>query len=133
MEEFAADYFDIATTNPYMLVVAEINENLKKPLSVKEKNIKGLDMLSIMRSTIPTVTHVNYSARLQTVNKESHPDFYRLINAFYEITGCPLVINTSFNRMDEPIVNTPLQAIDCFNKTGMDVLVMGHFVIEKAK
>jgi len=80
---------------------------------------------------IPAVTHLDYSARLQTVNPNQHPDFYKLINAFYQLTACPMVINTSFNRMDEPIVCTPKDAILCFLNTEIDVLVLGDFVVRK--
>jgi carbamoyltransferase len=81
---------------------------------------------------IPAVTHLDYSARLQTVNTAQHPDFYNLIKAFYELTGCPMVINTSFNRMDEPIVCSPNDAVLCFLNTGIDVLVMDGFVVRKS-
>jgi carbamoyltransferase len=132
LEQHASDYFELDTASPYMLLVANVKEGLRFALSDADKDLAGIKKLGIKRSIIPAVTHVNYSARLQTVNENDHPDFYNLINAFYKLTGCPLVINTSFNRMDEPIVNTPTEAIACFRQTGMDVLVMGNFIIKKA-
>jgi len=84
------------------------------------------------RSVIPAVTHLDYSARLQTVNRGQHPDFYNLINAFYQLTSCPMVINTSFNRMDEPIVCSPMDAVLCFLNTGIDLLVVEGFVVRKS-
>jgi carbamoyltransferase len=131
LEEHAADYFDIAVPSPYMLLVADINENLRIPLSDEEQQLKGITQLLAKRSFIPAVTHVNYSARIQTVNNEAHPDFYQLINAFYKLTGCPCLVNTSFNRMDEPIVNTPAEALTCFLQTDMDVVVIGSFMVKK--
>jgi carbamoyltransferase len=93
--------------------------------------LKGFDLLKVKRSAIPAVTHVDYTARIQTVNHENTPDFYKLIKAFYGLTGCPCLVNTSFNQMDEPIVNTPQDAIDCFVKTGIDVLVIENFMVIK--
>jgi len=131
LEEHVAEYFETGSASPYMLLVADVNEKHRLPLSANDAQLQGFDKLKVARSVIPAVTHVNNSARLQTVNKQSHPDFYRLISAFYELTGCPMLINTSFNRMDEPIVNTPLEALECFRKTGMDVLVLEDFIITK--
>ncbi|WP_183556822.1 carbamoyltransferase [Mucilaginibacter sp. SP1R1] len=131
LEEYAATYFNISCASPYMLLVADVAADLRIPLSEQEEALQGVEKLKVKRSVIPAVTHVNYTARLQTVNKESHPDFYNLIKAFHELTDCPLLINTSFNRMDEPIVNTPLQAIACFRETDMDVLVIENFIIQK--
>lgn len=131
LEEYASEYFEIDRHSPYMLLVADVRQEFRIPLTTNDQQLRGFEKLNVKRSVIPAVTHVNYSARLQTVNKDSHPDFYNLIKAFYEITNCPLLINTSFNRMDEPIVNTPLEAINCFKQTGMDVLVIEDFIIEK--
>ena len=131
MEEYASDYFDIAIASPYMLLVADVKDELRLALSDADKQLIGYAQLGVKRSAIPAVTHVNYSARVQTVNQQGHADFYRLIKAFYEITGCPCLVNTSFNRMDEPIVNTPAQALACFNNTGMDVLVLENLIIKK--
>ena len=131
LEEYAADYFDIAVPSPYMLVVADVKKSLRLPLSDDEQQLTGINQLLAKRSLIPAVTHVNYSARIQTVNNEAHPDFYQLINAFYKLTGCPCLVNTSFNRMDEPIVNTPAEALACFLQTDMDVVVIGSFMARK--
>ena len=98
---------------------------------MNENEAMGFGRQKQIRSAVPAVTHVDYSARLQTVNQKRHPHFYALINAFYELTGCPMVINTSFNRMDEPIVCTPEDAVKCFLNTGIDVLVMENFVVSK--
>jgi carbamoyltransferase len=128
LEEYAADFFDINSPSPYMLLVADVKE--EKRIAVND-HVNNIDRINQVRSVIPAVTHVDYSARLQTVNKNQHPDFYTLINAFYKLTGCPMVINTSFNRMDEPIVCAPSDAIECFLNTGMDLLVMENFIVKK--
>jgi len=129
LEEHAAEYFDLDAPSPYMLLVSGVKP--AKRLPVGDETAQGFDKFKQTRSTIPAVTHVDYSARLQTVNQQQHPDLYNLINAFYKLTGCPMVINTSFNRMDEPIVCTPADAIACFLNTGIDVLVMEGFVVRK--
>lgn len=131
LEEHATAYFDIDAASPYMLLVADVKDKHRLPVLAEDEQLQGFDQLRVKRSVIPAITHVNYSARLQTVNKENHSDFYRLISAFYELTGCPCVVNTSFNRMDEPIVNTPSEALRCFRETGMDVLAIGDFIVEK--
>jgi carbamoyltransferase len=128
LEEYASDYFELDASSPYMLLVADVKQD--KRVEARD-DLAGLDQLMGARSIIPAVTHVDYSARLQTVNWDQHPDFYKLIKAFYELTGCPMVINTSFNRMDEPIVCSPADAIQCFLNTGIDVLVIGNFLIKK--
>ncbi|QEM10668.1 carbamoyltransferase [Mucilaginibacter rubeus] len=130
LEEHAAAYFGLETQSPYMLLVSAINQELRIA-STSEDQLSAFDQLKIKRSIIPAVTHVDYTARVQTVNADRHPDFYKLIKAFYDLTGCPCVINTSFNRMDEPIVNTPQEAIDCFLQTDMDVLIIENFLVEK--
>jgi len=129
LEEYAADYFDLGAPSPYMLLVSDVKPSKRIPLA--DANAEGFDKFKQLRSVIPAVTHVDYSARLQTVNPQQQADFYGLIKAFYDLTGCPMVINTSFNRMDEPIVCTPADAIACFLNTGIDVLVMEGFVVRK--
>jgi carbamoyltransferase len=129
LEEHASSYFDMVGKSPYMLLVADAASAIRFP--PENQDLHGFDLLKQARSTIPAVTHVDFSARVQTVGQYNHPDFYNLINAFYKITGCPVVINTSFNRMDEPIVNTVSEALTCFRQTGMDVLVIGSFLIRK--
>jgi len=129
LEEHAAEFFDIDVPSTYMLLVTEVRP--EKRLDQLNEKAEGFEKFKQIRSTLPAVTHVDYSARLQTVNHEQHPDFYNLINAFYSLTGCPMVINTSFNRMDEPIVCTPEDAVKCFINTGIDVLVMENFIVRK--
>jgi len=129
LEEYTAEFFDLDTPSPYMLLVAEVKQG--KRLDQPTDEAEGFEKFKQIRSTIPAVTHVDYSARLQTVNREQHPDFYDLINAFYNLTGCPMVINTSFNRMDEPIVCTPEDAIKCFINTGIDILIIENYIVRK--
>jgi carbamoyltransferase len=133
LEEHASHYFKIEGKSPYMLLVADVVEDIRTPPPGENQVPQGFDLLKRTRSTIPSVTHVDFSARVQTVRQENHPDFHNLITAFFTITGCPLVINTSFNRMDEPIVNSVTDALTCFFETGMDVLVIGSFLIRKSK
>ena len=129
MEEFADEFFDLGVKSPYMLMVGEVKD--EKKIKPQQQSASNIPMLNHVRSIIPAVTHVDYSARLQTVNPVDHPDFYQVIKAFYNLTGCPMVINTSFNRMDEPIVCSPQDAIKCFFGTGIDILVINEFLIRK--
>ncbi|MFH1360928.1 MAG: carbamoyltransferase [Candidatus Omnitrophota bacterium] len=131
-EEKAYDYFDIRCASPYMLLVAQVKEDKILPES-KDDKAKGIDKLKMKRSVIPAVTHVDYSARIQTVNQETNPLFHKIIQAFDELTGCPVIINTSFNVRGEPIVCTPQDAYRCFMRTDMDFLVMGSCVLDKTK
>jgi carbamoyltransferase len=131
LAEYASEYFDLNVPSPYMLLVTTVKPELRIALAPEEKLLKGFDLLKVKRSAIPAVTHVDHTARIQTVSYENHPDFYDLIKAFYGLTGCPCVVNTSFNRMDEPIVNTPQDAIECFMQTGMDILVIENFMVVK--
>jgi carbamoyltransferase len=131
LAEYASAYFDLDVSSPYMLLVTTVKPELRIAPSPEEEVLKGFDLLKVKRSAIPAVTHVDHTARIQTVNYENHPDFYDLIKAFYKLTGCPCVVNTSFNRMDEPIINTPQDAIDCFIQTGMDILVIENFMVVK--
>ena len=113
-----------------MLLVAEVNQQ-KRTDHGHDSQLKGLARLNVLRSQIPAVTHVDYSARLQTVNRQTNPRFYGLLKAFKALTGCPVLINTSFNVRGEPIVATPRQAYACFLRTEMDVLVLGNFILHK--
>lgn len=131
LEEFAEEYFQLSTKSPYMLLVAGIADKQKRSLTEVEKGLKGFEKLKAVRSAIPSATHVDDSARIQTVCRETHPDFYRLISAFHQLTGCPVILNTSFNVKDEPIVCTPEDALNGFLKTDMDVLVLENCVVEK--
>ena len=128
-EEVSA-YFDMDCESPYMLLVAPLKEDRRENVD-KMRETVGLKSLNIKRSTIPAITHVDYSARVQTVSREDNPIYYDLINAFYEKEGCPIVINTSFNVRGEPIVCTPEDAYRCFMRTNMDYLVIGDFIIDK--
>ncbi len=129
MREHAADYFQLDVESPYMLLVASIHE--KRRLPFRDEGSQGLDKLKVIRSVVPAVTHVDLSARIQTVAKEDNPRFHRLIERFHEKTGCPLIVNTSFNVRGEPIVCTPQDAYRCFARTQMDFLVMGSWLIDK--
>jgi carbamoyltransferase len=132
LKEKAADYFDLDTESPYMLMVADVRESKRVPENHSGNDrAEGLEKLNRIRSVIPAVTHVDYSARIQTVSQETMPLYYRLIQAFERLTECPVLINTSFNVRGEPIVCTPAEAYKCFAKTKMDTLVMGAFILSK--
>lgn len=131
LEEYAAEYFELTGTSPYMSLVTNIKQEFWLSGNEDEHTFKGFDKLKIKRSVIPAVTHIDYTSRLQTVNSQENTEFYTLLRAFYMLTGCPCLVNTSFNRMDEPIVNTPRQALACFIQTGMDILVLEDFLLQK--
>jgi carbamoyltransferase len=131
LREDLLDWFDMEEDSPYMLFVANVVDNKRKLLPELEKSLFGIDKLNYVRSDIPAVTHVDYSARIQTVHQETNPRYYALIKKFKEITGCPILVNTSFNVRGEPIVCTPEDAFRCFMSTGLDVLVVGNTVLQK--
>ena len=131
LKEDLSDWFDIYTDSPYMLMVANVNKDKCIPMSEKEEKMFGLDKLNLKRSQIPAVTHVDYSARIQTVSKETNLKYFKLISKFKEITGCPIIINTSFNVRGEPIVNTPEDAFKCFMGTELDSLVIENCYLNK--
>ena len=131
MREKVSDLFEIDKESPYMLFVAPVRQEIRKKLSEDEEKFFGIDKLKTVRSYIPAVTHVDYSARIQTVSAEDSPSYYNLINAFYKKTDCPVIINTSFNVRDEPIVCTPDEAYECFMRTKMDYLVMENYLLNK--
>jgi len=133
LREKVSEYFDLDRESPYMLLVAPVRKEICREMSREEKDRFGLDKLHVVRSCVPAVTHVDYSARVQTVDREVNPLFYRTIEALNERHGCPLVINTSFNVRGEPIVCSPEDAYRCFMRTNMDYLVMGHFLLDKAR
>jgi len=114
-----------------MLLVAPIKDDLKIPMSDAENALFGIDKLNVPRSTIPSVTHIDYSARVQTVHQETNPRYHQLLTAFKQRTGCPILVNTSFNVRGEPIVHTPEEAFICFMTTDMDVLVVGNCLLHK--
>ncbi len=126
-------WFDINVDSPYMLLVANINSDKKIKMSDDQKKLFGIDKLNVKRSEIPAVTHVDYSARIQTVNTKDNKRYYDLISKFKEKTGCPVIVNTSFNVRGEPIVNTPTDAFNCFMGTELDYLVIGNCILDKKK
>ncbi len=133
LREDVGDWFEIDDDSPYMLIVAPVENDHCLPLSRQDLERRGTDRVNAMRSTIPAVTHVDYSARVQTVHEETNPRFHALISAFKEKTGVPIVVNTSFNVRGEPIVCTPEDAFRCFMATGLDLLVIGDCFLEKEK
>ena len=133
LEEDLSNWFNLNVDSPYMLLVAEIKSDKKIEMTEEQKLLFGIDKLNIKRSEIPAVTHVDYSARIQTVTQKNNKPYYDLISKFKEITGCPVIVNTSFNVRGEPIVNTPTDAFNCFMGTELDYLVIGNCILEKTK
>ncbi len=133
IKERASDFFEIDTESPYMLLVAPVKKEVRREMSKEEQRLFGLEKLHVSRSIIPAVTHVDYSARIQTVSMEDNPLYYKMIAKFDEKHGCPVIINTSFNVRGEPIVCTPEDAYLCFMRTNMDHLIMGNYLLEKKK
>ncbi len=133
LQEDLSEWFDMNTNSPYMLMVANVKKSKTMAMTTEQKKLFGIEKLNIKRSTIPAVTHVDYSSRIQTVNEETNSRYYRLIKKFKEITNCPVVINTSFNVRGEPIVNTPFDAFNCFMGTELDKLVIGNCYLQKNK
>ena len=131
LKEDLTEWFDMKLDSPYMLLVAKINEKIKIKMTDEENEMFGIEKLNVIRSSIPAVTHVDYSARIQTVNKKTNKIYYDLISKFKEMTGCPLLVNTSFNVRGEPIVNTPTDAFNCFMGTELDYLVIGNCILDK--
>ena len=129
--ERVSDYFELETESPYMLLVAPVVKSRRREMTAEEENRFGMEKLLTIRSEIPAVTHVDYSARIQTITEEDHPVYYRMIKAFADKHGCPVIINTSFNVRGEPIVCTPEHAYLCFMRTNMDYLLLGNFLLEK--
>ena len=133
LKEDLPEWFDMSVDSPYMLLVANINPTKKIEMTNEQKKLFGIDKLNIKRSEIPAVTHVDYSARVQTVSKINNNRYYDLISKFKEKTGCPVIVNTSFNVRGEPIVNTPIDAFNCFMGTELDYLVIGNCILDKLK
>ncbi len=133
LEEDLSEWFDMNVDSPYMLLVANVSSSKKIEMNDEQKKFFGTDKLNVKRSEIPAVTHVDYSARVQTVKKETNSRYYDLISKFKEKTGCPVVVNTSFNVRGEPIVNTPTDAFNCFMGTELDYLVIGNCILEKSQ
>ena len=131
LREEVDEWFELDYDSPYMLLVAGVKENKRYTITAEQEKLFGIEKLNIPRSAIPAVTHVDYSARIQTVKQECNPRYYRLIKAFAEKTGCPVIVNTSFNVRGEPIVCTPEDSYRCFMRTEMDVLVIDDFILYK--
>jgi len=129
----AREYFELDRESPYMLLVAPVRPERRRAMNAHEEKLWGIDKLNVPRSDIPAVTHVDYTARIQTVERDTNPDYFDLISEFEAITGCPLVVNTSFNVRGEPIVCSPRDAYRCFMRTQMDVLVLEEFFLEKER
>ena len=128
-----SEYFEMTTESPYMLLVASVRPDRRAQLCPENNNVRGFARLKAARSDIPAVTHVDYSARVQTVSAGRSPRFHAILSAFERRTGCPLLVNTSFNIRGEPIVRTPEEAYNCFMKTHMDVLVIEDCVLFKSE
>ena len=131
LEERVGDYFVHEGESPYMLIVAPVREELRITLTEEQQKLFGVDKLKIRRSELPAITHVDYSARVQTVSTRTNPRFHALLKAFDDLTGCAVLVNTSFNVRGEPIVCTPEDAYRCFMRTEMDYLVIENFILAK--
>ena len=131
LREDVANCFELDSDSPYMLLVADVKQDLQRQMTEDEQALFGIDRLNVPRSSIPAITHVDYSARIQTVHEETNPRYYALIKSFKDKTGCPVLINTSFNVRGEPIVCTPEDAFRCFMGTGIEILVVGNCYLTK--
>jgi carbamoyltransferase len=133
LREDVADYFELDADSPYMLLVADVKRNRRRRMTADEEHLFGIDKLNVMRSDIPAVTHVDYSARIQTVHAETNPRYHALLSTFKQRTNCAVLVNTSFNVRGEPIVCTPEDAFRCFMGTEMETLVIGDCILDKTK
>ena len=124
-------WFETDKKSPYMLLVSNVKKSLRIPMTREQEDLFGIEKLNVKRSTIPAVTHVDYSARIQTVHQSTNPKYYNLIKKFFELTGCPVIVNTSFNIRGEPIVCSIDDAFRCFMGTNLDVLVCENFIMFK--
>ena len=131
LEEDLPNWFDINVESPYMLLVANVKYEKQIKMTDQQKKLFGIDKLNVKKSEIPAVTHVDYSARIQTVKRNTNMRYYDLIKKFKEKTSCPVIVNTSFNVRGEPIVNTPTDAFNCFMGTELDFLVIGNCILDK--
>ncbi len=131
LAEDVSDWFDLEGASPYMLLVADVVESKRLAMTAEEEALFGIDKLNVPRSEIPAATHVDYSARVQTVHRETNPRYHALLTRFKALTGCPVVVNTSFNVRGEPIVCTPEDAFRCFMGTEIEVLVVGNCFLIK--
>ena len=131
LREHVADWFELDCDSPYMLMVADVIGNRRREMTAEENDLFGIDKLNVPRSQIPAVTHVDYSARIQTVHRNTNPRYYDLISAFHRLTGCPILINTSFNVRGEPIVGSPEDAFRCFMGSEIEALAIGNCMLSK--
>lgn len=131
--ENISEYFEIDRESPYMLLVANVQKNKQIEMSEEQQSYFGLEKLNVVRSDIPAVTHIDYSARIQSVNSKTNPRYHKMLTKFYEKHGCPVIVNTSFNVRGEPIVCTPRDAYLCFMRTEMDYLIMGNYLLDKTE
>ena len=131
LREDVADWFELDRDSPYMLLTADVRAERRKPPTEAQDTLFGIDRLNVPRSDIPAVTHVDYSARVQTVHREANPRYHALLEAFKARTGCPVIVNTSFNVRGEPIVCTPADAFRCFMGTDLDCLAIGNCFLRK--
>ena len=131
MREHVSEWFELDCASPYMLIVADIEKSKRTQVDDVDSNVQGLAKLGLARSQIPAVTHVDHSARVQTVEQQSNARFHDLLKAFRDLTGCPVLVNTSFNVRGEPVVCTPDDAYTCFMRTEMDYLILGNCVLDK--
>tara|TARA_B100000674_G_scaffold476300_1_gene470301 strand:- start:84 stop:1466 length:1383 start_codon:yes stop_codon:yes gene_type:complete len=131
LEENISEYFDIDRPSPYMLLVADVNKKIQLPMTEEQKSYFGLKKLNIARSKVPAITHIDYSARIQSVSRDTNKRYYEMLKIFNEKYGCPIVVNTSFNVRGEPIVCTPIDAYNCFLRTEMDYLLLNNYLLSK--
>jgi carbamoyltransferase len=131
LEEEVGEWFELDVPSPYMLLVADVRRELRREMSADERALFGIDKLNVPRSEIPAVTHVDYSARIQTVHQDTNPRYHALLRQFERRTGCPVLVNTSFNVRGEPIVCTPEDAFRCFMGTELDALAVGNCYLRK--
>jgi carbamoyltransferase len=133
LAEDASRWFDMSNESPYMLLVADVRQERRRSMSTEEQALFGIEKLNVARSEIPAVTHVDYSARVQTVHANTNPLFHQLLTRFKALTGCPVLVNTSFNVRGEPIVCTPSDAFRCFMGNELDMLVIGNCILHKSQ
>lgn len=131
LAEKVSEWFELDEESPYMLLVSRVKASRLKKITEQETKLWGIEKLNVVRSEIPAVTHVDYSARIQTINETDHPKYYNIIKEFENLTGCPVIINTSFNVRGEPIVCSPEDAYRCFMRTHIDYLVLENYLVDK--
>jgi carbamoyltransferase len=131
LREEVHNWFELDVDSPYMLLVADVHSKIKIKMTEAQEKLFGIEKLNVPRSSIPAVTHVDYSARIQTVHFDTNPRFYNLLKKFHQETGCPVLVNTSFNVRGEPIVNTPEDAFRCFMGTEIELLAIGNCLLRK--